>query len=178
MTDEWFDLLDSVDRRVIGRARRPVCHRHPGLLHGVVHVLVFDHTGRLLLQQRSATKDIQPGKWDTSVGGHRLPGEAPETAAARELREELGVDAPPLHPAYAYRWQSDREAEWIDAFATVHDGPFDPDPSEIDAVRFWPLDELRTALTDGPFTPQLVLEFPRIETFAHTHLAALTGAAS
>ena len=36
-------------------------------------------------------KDIQPGRWDTSVGGHVDYGEEIEVALRREAREELGL---------------------------------------------------------------------------------------
>jgi isopentenyldiphosphate isomerase len=86
--------LDNVDEQdqVIGQAPRSECHGNPALVHRVAHVLVFDRSDRLLLQKRSMTKDIQPGRWDTSVGGHLDPGESYLEAACREMREELGVE--------------------------------------------------------------------------------------
>jgi len=72
------------------------CHGNPALVHRAVHVLVVNAAGELLLQKRSARKDIQPGKWDTSVGGHLEPGESYFAAALREMREELGLSGLPL----------------------------------------------------------------------------------
>ena len=40
------------------------------LLHPVVHLHVMREGGFLYLQKRAMDKDIQPGKWDTAVGGH------------------------------------------------------------------------------------------------------------
>jgi len=53
--------------------------------------MVFNKQGDLLLQKRSMSKDIGPGKWDTSVGGHVNPGEDVYSAAVREMDEELGI---------------------------------------------------------------------------------------
>ncbi|MFF4656834.1 (deoxy)nucleoside triphosphate pyrophosphohydrolase [Streptomyces sp. NPDC001381] len=47
--------------------------------------------GRLLAARRSAPPDLA-GRWELP-GGKVEPGECPETALVRELREELGVDA-------------------------------------------------------------------------------------
>lgn len=47
--------------------------------------------GRLLAARRSAPEELA-GRWELP-GGKVEPGEAPEAALVRELREELGVDA-------------------------------------------------------------------------------------
>jgi len=164
MSEEWFDILDG-NHRVIGKALRHVCHANPGLVHGAVHVLVFDRLGRLFLQKRSQRKDMHPGCWDTSVGGHLKPGENPREAAARELGEELGIHHVDLHEAYHYVWRSECETELINAFAIAHDGPFTLCPEEISEGRFWTIDEITgtIAKNDKTFTPQFRSEFPRMK---------------
>jgi 8-oxo-dGTP pyrophosphatase MutT (NUDIX family) len=47
--------------------------------------------GELLLQKRSAWKDREPGKWDSSAAGHLEPAETYADAAGRETAEELGI---------------------------------------------------------------------------------------
>lgn len=162
MHDEWFDLIDR-NGRVTGKALRDVCHQHPGLIHQAVHVIVTNARGELFLQKRSPAKDIQPGKWDTSVGGHLQPGEATEAGARRELAEELGVTADELAPAYRYLWKSDRETERISAFTVRHEGPFSLDPQEISEGRFWTIPEIERDLSPEIFTEQFVSEFPRMK---------------
>jgi isopentenyl-diphosphate delta-isomerase type 1 len=150
---EWFDLVNE-QGHVIGRATRAQCHSDPTLIHPVVHVVVRDREGRVLLQRRSLKKDTQPGVWDTSVGGHLQPGEDPLAAARREMREELGVEPGELQPLYHYVWRCPRETEFVRAFGTVHEGPFRPDPDEVDEVRFWSAGEIEAKLGEGsPFTP-------------------------
>ena len=88
--EEIFPVVD-VEGNVIGQATRGECHSGSKLLHPVVHLHVFDKSGRLYLQRRPDWKDIQPGKWDTAVGGHIDYGENVETALRREASEELGI---------------------------------------------------------------------------------------
>jgi isopentenyldiphosphate isomerase len=158
---EYFDLID--DRgRVIGRATREECHGNPSLVHRVAHVLVFNARGELYLQKRAMTKDVQPGKWDTSVGGHLALGEGYDSAAARELREELGVAGVELEgPLYEYRMRSPIETEAVRSYRVFYDGPIRPDPGEIDEGRFWSLGEIRARLGSGIFTPNFEEELGR-----------------
>lgn len=161
MTDEDFEIVDETGR-VIGMAKRSQCHGNPQLIHQSVHVLVFDRDGRLFLQKRSMRKDVQPGLWDTSVGGHMQPGERPEQAALREAREELGIQPPRIEFAYQYLWRSEIETELVRAFGTVDEGPFTLEPSEIDEGRFWTFDDIEAALHAEVFTGQFCKEFPRM----------------
>src|SRR5260370_28968628 len=89
MAEEIFDVVDENDR-VIGRAPRSVVHAEKRL-HRAVHVFVFNSRGELLLQKRSATKDEYPLCYTSSASGHLSAGEDYETAAPRELEEELGL---------------------------------------------------------------------------------------
>ena len=159
---EVFELYDAQEYRVIGRATRGECHGHPELVHAVARVHVRDAQGRLLLQRRSASKDIAPGLWDTSVGGHLLPGEKAEAAARREMREELGVEAGELVFVHRFLMRSPVETEWVTSFATVHAGHFRPDPGEIDEARFWTRAEIEAALGTGVLTTAFEDEFARL----------------
>lgn len=160
---EEFELVDE-DGAVIGRAPRHVCHGDPSLIHRAVHVFVFDPEGRLLLQKRSADKDIQPGKWDTSVGGHLGVGEDYLRAAVREAAEELGVSvgAADLTFLHRYLWRSDVECELVETYRTVHGGPFTPQASEVDEVRFLDAAELGELAQAGLLTPNLEHELGRL----------------
>jgi isopentenyldiphosphate isomerase len=167
MHDEWFDIINK-EGSIIGKAPRTICHQNPGLMHQAVHVLVFDQCGRLFLQKRSNRKDLQPNRWDTSVGGHLNPGEKPADGARREAREELGITNAMLIPAYQYVWRSEVETERITAFGLFDKGPFNLDPDEISEGRFWSFAEIARELNSGVFTPQFTHEFPRMaEWLAH-----------
>ena len=68
-TNEIFPIV-TPDGVVTGSATRAECHSGSKLLHPVVHLHILSRDGRVYLQKRSMSKDIQPGKWDTAVGGH------------------------------------------------------------------------------------------------------------
>jgi 8-oxo-dGTP diphosphatase len=57
----------------------------------VVAAVIANSRDEILLTQRRADQDL-PGMWEFP-GGKIEPGEAPEAALARELAEELGVEA-------------------------------------------------------------------------------------
>jgi isopentenyldiphosphate isomerase len=158
---EVFDVVDAHDN-VVGSATRSEVHGSPDLIHRVAHVLVFAPDGRLYLQKRTETKDVQPGKWDTSVGGHVDKGEGYEQAARREMAEELGITGAPLTRLYRYLHRNEYESEMVTTFAVVWNGGITPDPKEISEGRFWPRKEISEA-DQSVFTPNFLSELDRYD---------------
>jgi isopentenyldiphosphate isomerase len=157
--EEWFPIVDE-DGNTIGKALRSVCHNGRSmLLHPVVHLHFFNSKGELFLQKRAETKDIQPGKWDTSVGGHVSIDEAPDTAVLREASEELGIkDISPVF-IIRYIWQSTRERELIYSFKIISDEKPEINKSEISGGKFWRIEEIKDTMGKGIFTPNFEHEF-------------------
>ena len=159
-SEEIFPIVDEAGR-VVGRATRGECHGGSMLLHPVVHLHVLDRNGRLYLQKRPEWKDIQPGKWDTAVGGHVDYGESVEAALVREAREELGLTGFVPEFITRYVFQSTRERELVNAFRTTVDCV--PAPSdELDGGRFWTPEEIAEAMGRGVFTPNFESEYRRL----------------
>jgi len=156
---EVFEVLDELGR-IVGRAPRALCHRTPSLLHRASHVIVTDGAGRIYLQKRSPTKDIQPGRWDTSVGGHVDAGEDHEAGARREMREELGL-AGELRFLYRYLWRTACESELVETFLHVAKSEPQPRPEEIDEGRWFTIEEAATLVAGGEATPNLAEELRR-----------------
>ena len=161
---EMLDIYDAAGN-CIGQAPRKECHGNPALLHHTSHVVVFHpEEPALLLQLRRKDKDIQPGKWDTAVGGHLDSGEDYLNGAVRELREELGLELPPeaLQMLFDSPIRNEIESEDTRVFGVTHGGPFAFQKSEIDDVRFWRFSELRDPANFPLFTPNLVKELERL----------------
>jgi isopentenyldiphosphate isomerase len=155
--DEMLPLVDE-QGNIIGAATRGECHDGTKRLHPVVHLHVYNGRGEVYLQKRPDWKTIQPGKWDTAVGGHIDLGENVELALKREAGEELGImDFTPEQVA-KYVFESEVERELIFVFKTVYDGEIRP-TDELDGGRFWPMAELVEGMGKGVFTPNFESEF-------------------
>ena len=156
---EYFDIYDEAGNH-LGKALREECHGNPALIHCTAHVAVLHpESGKLLLQKRRMDKDIQPGKWDTAVGGHLDSGENFESAARRELSEELGVkDEVELFHLFDSRIRNSIESENTRVFGVKLAGPFEFQRSEIDEVRFFSAAELDSPEWKKNFTPNLIEE--------------------
>lgn len=161
MEEEWFPLVNEAGE-TIGKATRKACHSGSKMLHPVVHLHLFNEAGDLYLQKRSMNKDIQPGKWDTAVGGHIDYGETVEEALHREVREELGITDFIPSPLTRYVFESAIEKELVHTFRTVYTGTITPDTEELDGGRFWPIHEIKANLGKGVFTPNFEQEFQKL----------------
>jgi Cof subfamily protein (haloacid dehalogenase superfamily) len=157
---EIFPIVDE-SGKVTGSATRGECHSGSKLLHPVVHLHVFNSKGDIYLQRRPDWKDIQPGKWDTAVGGHIGYGETPEEALRREVREEL--DITDFIPKFVdkYVFESNRERELVYVNRTTYDEEIRPSKEELDGGRFWTMQEIREAMGKDILTPNFESEFRR-----------------
>ena len=159
LPEEIFPIVDD-DGNEISLAPRSVCHDGKSmLLHPVVHLHLLNANGELFLQKRAMTKDILPGMWDTSVGGHMCSGESAEEALRREAEEELGLKDITFHLNKKYKWQSPRERELVCSFTGISKDIPVPNPEEIDEGRFWKMEEIKANLGKGIFTPNFEFEF-------------------
>jgi isopentenyldiphosphate isomerase len=159
---EIFPVVDE-EGNEISRAPRSVCHDGSSmLLHPVVHFHLFSKTGELFLQKRALTKDLLPGRWDTSVGGHINPGESPEEALKREAGEELGIKIFRFTPVTRYIWESLTEREFVYSYEGSSEEIPVVNPDEIDDGRFWTMEEIRKNLDRGIFTPNFEKEFKEL----------------
>jgi isopentenyldiphosphate isomerase/intracellular septation protein A len=157
-TDEWFDIV-SPEGKIIGKAPRSAVHGNPDLLHPVIHTHILNSKNELYLQKRQYTREIQPGKWDTAIGGHIQSGESVDHALRREAEEELGISMGKFKPLFRYVMKNEIESELIHGFLLIDDGPFYPNPSEISEAKFWSINEIESNLMKNIFTPNFEKEY-------------------
>ncbi len=148
MQEEQLEVVNE-QGEIIRILPRSEIHGNPTFIHRVVHVLVFNDKGDLLLQKRSMNKDVAAGRWDTSVGGHVHAGEALDTAVRREMDEELGITSCNPDFLYTYIHSNPYETELVYTYSCVHDGEINFQKEEIDEVRPWNINEIRTAIGSG-----------------------------
>ena len=159
---ELFPIIDE-QGHTIGKATRKECHDGSKLLHPVIHLQIFNEQGALYLQKRAIDKDIQPGKWDTAVGGHIDYGEEVRDALFREAREELGIkDFSPIF-SFSYIFESEIEKEMVYSYRTVYNGAIIPDRDEVETGRFWDIIEIEQNMGKGIFTPNFENEFQKLK---------------
>ncbi|MBR2427929.1 MAG: NUDIX domain-containing protein [Lentisphaeria bacterium] len=171
MTEEMLDIINPLTGEVTGQALRSKCHGDNTLWHRAVHVLVFHpETGDILLQKRSRTKRIQPGKWDASVGGHISAGESIAEALLRETEEEIGLHCKNADFKFLFEYEihNEIESELATVFRLESDGPFSFPADEIEELRFFPVSELKQRFADGntdDMTPILQKELAMLDGF-------------
>jgi 8-oxo-dGTP pyrophosphatase MutT (NUDIX family) len=165
--NELIDVVDE-DDRAVGRTTRAEMRRL-NLWHRAVYVIVQTPAGEVLVHRRTETKDVHPGRWDVTVGGVVAAGEDYETAARRELAEELGVAVARLEPLGPVRYADASTRLRGFAYRAVHDGPVRFQPEEIAEGRFVPLAEADRLIGEAPCCPDGVQVF-------RAHRGRLAGA--
>lgn len=162
--EEVYDVVNDQDE-VVGTATRKQVHHNPSLIHRAAGAYIFNHQKQLLMQKRSKSKDMFPGYWAFSVGGHVDSGSTYDETVRREMREELGFEIPVV-PIQKVLQKEPEETEFWQVYIGIHDGPFpDFNKTEADEVRFFDVDTLVAAAKDGsiPMPPNVTKLLPTVQ---------------
>ena len=148
------EIVTIVDEKnnVVGSAPRSRM-RADGLPHRATYILVFNSTGLLFVQKRTTTKDIYPGYSDVATGGVVLSGESYQTAALRELNEELGIHGAPLKAHFDFYHDLDENRVWGRVYTCVHDGRMKLQKEEVESGAFYSINEILEHSLNEPYTP-------------------------
>lgn len=156
------ELVDQ-QGRAIGSCSVSQAHAAPGRLHRAFSVMLYDASGRVLLQQRAAVKTRFPLRWSNTCCGHPAPGQPTSDAGAVRLVAELGISAS-LREVGSFRYRASDpstgrvEFEWDHVLVGLFDGrPTHPDPAEVADHRWVQIDELNARISSSPeiYTPWL-----------------------
>jgi isopentenyldiphosphate isomerase/intracellular septation protein A len=158
--EEWLPVVDE-EGKVLGKALRSVCHSGQKILHPVVHLHVMNNRKHLYLQKRPETKLIQPGKWDTAVGGHIAFGEDVKTSLQREAYEEIGLQQFSARPIGNYIFESEIERELVYSFLTYDYKGINLHSEEVTEGRFFSQKQIEQNLGKGVFTPNFEWEYEK-----------------
>ena len=77
------------------RTKFPVIKRRDahrtGAWHRAIGIWLYNDKGEVLLQRRSAEKDSNPLRWQSSAAGHVTSGDTVEETVVKEVEEEIGI---------------------------------------------------------------------------------------
>lgn len=158
---EWLPMVDAKGG-VKGRVPRDQAHGQNKIMHPVIHLHVVKENS-IYLQKRPYDKLVQPGKWDTAVGGHLSFGESIEDGLRREANEELGLINFKPHFLLKYVWETDIEKELVYCFITKEFDQITVNKEELEDGKFWPINQIRENIGKGVFTPNFEKEFDLLE---------------
>lgn len=158
--EEIYDVVNEQDE-VIGTATRREVHADPSLIHRAAGAYIFNRKKQLLMQKRSKTKDMFPGYWAFSVGGHVDSGSTYEETVHREMQEELGLEVPVVELTKLLQREPE-ETEFWQVYIGIHDGPFPNfNRTEAEELRFFDVDSLLTKSI--PMPPNVLKLLPQVK---------------
>ena len=108
---EYIDVLNENGVRTGEVLSRDDVHKK-GLWHRAIIAAVINGDNKILMQQRSDTKDKFPGLWDLSAAGHIISGEDSVKTLVREFNEEIGVA---IHKEVTVR-----DCRFVSSFKNIH----------------------------------------------------------
>lgn len=161
---ELVDIVDG-DDRVTARVTRSEMRRLR-LLHRCVYILLFDSSGRLFVHRRTDDKDVYPGFWDVAVGGVVAAGEDYESAARREVAEEVGLGNATVEPLFSMSYEDQLTRVHGRVYACASDGPLRLQAEEIAEGRWVSRSELADLMRRERFCPDGLAVLERFDSHA------------
>lgn len=127
-----------------------------GRYHLVVHVCIFNSKGEMLIQHRQPFKSGWSNLWDVTVGGSAVAGDSSQSAAEREVMEEIG---------HSLNLQNVRPTLTLHANDAINDiyliqedvdlASLHLQYEEVQAVKWASLEEIHSMIENGTFIPYL-----------------------
>ncbi len=146
-------VLVNPNDDVLGVMEKMQAHQN-GLLHRAFSVFLFNQEGKMLLQQRSATKYHSPNKWTNACCSHTRENETHLDGAKRRIHEELGITCE-LEEKFHFIYKADVgqglwEHELDHVFIGTYNGEYQLNPDEVSAIRFVTMEELDEEIANKP----------------------------
>jgi isopentenyl-diphosphate Delta-isomerase len=154
MGDTLIQIVDEHDEPSGGTPKEVA--QQKGLYHRIARIMVEDEAGDVLLQKRTADRELYPGRWDNSAAGHVDEGEDYLTAAKRELAEEIGLREVNLQEMGYYQTHGSFEWRKLNRFNKAYkvvapkDTEFSLQPEEVAEIKWFKPQELKQLIIDNP----------------------------
>lgn len=147
-------------------------------LHRAFSVFIFNHEGKMLLQQRAFTKYHSGGLWTNACCSHPRPEESTQSAASRRLREELGFETP-IQKIFDFTYKAEfdnglTEHEFDHVFVGLFHKSMNPNPEEVADTAYFSMDEITAGLVHHPeqYTAWFHIAFPKVANWYQSHFSA------
>ncbi|WP_030905550.1 NUDIX hydrolase [Streptomyces sp. NRRL F-5126] len=155
------ELVERVDEhdQVLGIVDRDEAIRQ-GWMHRIATIVCRNADGRFLVHRRQDDDSRFPGQYNWMLGGAADVGESYEAAAARELSEELGVDATPRF-VLKFLCAGAISPYWLGLHEVVITAPIRPNPQEVAWHAWVTKSELESLVPQQKFVPDAREAFHR-----------------
>src|SRR4051794_23153267 len=149
--DMVVDIVDDHDVPV-GQVRRSALFNKKANFR-VAHVLIFNSTGNLLVQQLAPNRERHPLQWGTSVAAYVPAGDTYHRAAVDRVEQELGINGLTMVEFKRTMMIDNGRRKFVAVFTATYDGSIRLDSSHIAAVKFASVEELIRMSASNKLTP-------------------------
>lgn len=161
---EMIDVLND-EGEVIDTISRDLAEQGNHITQNVL-VFIFNSSDKVWVQLRPLNKKHYPGKWDISTCGGVMSGEMHETAAYREVFEEMGIRVELHHVESFLNVFTGDNNELRKRLSHLYVGASDKEPkvnADVDAFMSWQPKKLRANVMKNPdvYVPSFLAELDK-----------------
>jgi len=155
LSDILIQIVDEIDNAINAASIDEA--QLKGLFHRVSRVMVEDDEQNVVIQKRPADMPTYPNCWDCSAAGHVDAGEAYDVAAAREMKEEIGLSGLDLEEVGYYKTLNEQGNRHLKRFNKSYktvvkrsETVIMPDHDEVVEAKWIAISELKEDIASKP----------------------------
>jgi isopentenyl-diphosphate delta-isomerase type 1 len=163
--EEFFDIVDEENRPIGIKKSRSEVHNSKAYWHRATHIWILNREGSILCQQRSLTKDVYPGKWQSFFGGHLKSGQSYDENCSSELEEELGITVNKNDLRSLYVLKNEPSKHFGQVYVMAWNGRIEDlrfNDKEVEKVKWFTSSELKVSIASGEFCNRFDPEVEKI----------------
>ncbi len=165
MKDKYPIVNDNDE--VVGNCDKEEAYEKKHMLRSI-QIFVYDSNNKIVIQKRSKNKKRFPGYWCAATAGHVENGENYDEAAARELKEELGITEKLRFITKSKTPVGDGIFAMMAHYKIVSDKDFTLQKEEVEEIRHVTENELGKMIESNElFTPSFLYYFNNINNKNH-----------
>lgn len=158
LKEEWWPILNESGKIIGSTQHLTSLNDNYKYMHPVARV-AFVENGLILLQKRSPSMVVFPGKWDMAISNHVKMEETVDNCIERTAKERYNINHLRYMYLANYTLEVPNEHHYVFFFVSCQEIRLYPDIKYVEQTKWWTTQQIEENLKAGIFTDNFIAEY-------------------